>query len=231
MTQITTSKGSTARPICPGRCLGGWLASGADRQGRSILCHPSGLRHRLLLRLGITTGLALLAAMPRPSGGLAAERSPYGLSPQRRALLETIRYAEGTWKNGDPAGYRTLYGGGQFQGLARHPEITVRRTYTSAAAGAYQFLPGTWRDVAAQLRLRSFEPHNQDQAALHLIKRRGALALFDRGGFNRELVARLAPEWASLPTAAGGSAYGQPVKSFAELERFYSRSLERQSRG
>jgi lysozyme len=36
---------------------------------------------------------------------------------------------------------------------------------------------------------------------------------------------RLAPEWASFPTYAGTSAYGQPVKSQAELARFYSNNL------
>lgn len=169
----------------------------------------------------------------RASSGAADSTAggPYALSPQRRALLDTIRFAEGTWHDGRLEGYRTLYGGGRFQSLARHPEITVRRRYTSAAAGAYQFLPGTWRDVASRLRLSSFEPHNQDQAALHLIERRGVLALLDRQGISRELVARLAPEWASLPTHSGGSHYGQPVKSYGVLHSFYKESLRRHSQG
>jgi muramidase (phage lysozyme) len=157
----------------------------------------------------------------------AADPAPYALTPQRRALLETIRYAEGTWKNGSPDGYRVLYGGGLFEELKRHPEITVQRRYSSAAAGAYQFLPTTWEAVARQLGLTSFEPHNQDQAALHLIERRGALELFDRAGLNADVMARLAPEWASLPTHHGGSYYGQPVKSHQELVAFYRSALER----
>jgi muramidase (phage lysozyme) len=199
------------------------------------------LRHclrRPRLRLTLAACLALMVSVPHPAGGQAVGQEPiqpetaqgdqrYALSDQRRALLETIRYAEGTWRNGSSDGYRTLYGGSLFQGLARYPEITVRRRYTSAAAGAYQFLPGTWREVAGQLRLRSFEPPNQDQAALHLIERRGALRLFDRQGLNREVVARLAPEWASLPTLRGSSHYGQPVKDYAELERFYGQALRR----
>lgn len=161
----------------------------------------------------------------------ASAPGPYALSPQRRALLDTIRFAEGTWLGGRSEGYRTLYGGGLFEGLARHPEITVQRGYTSAAAGAYQFLPGTWREVASRLRLNTFEPHNQDQAALHLIERRGGLALLDRQGISRELVARLAPEWASLPTHSGGSHYGQPVKSYGALQQFYGEALRRHSQG
>ena len=51
----------------------------------------------------------------------------YRLTPERRALLNTIRYAEGTWLGGSAEGYRMLYGGGRFSGFARHPETEVRR--------------------------------------------------------------------------------------------------------
>jgi muramidase (phage lysozyme) len=162
----------------------------------------------------------------RPSASSPAP-GPYVLTPHRRALLDTIRFAEGTWVNGSEEGYRVLYGGGRFQGLQRHPEITVRRRYTSAAAGAYQFLPGTWHGVARQIGLTSFEPHNQDQAALHLVRRRGALELFDRTGLTPEVLGRLAPEWASLPTLHGRSYYGQPVKRRDELLVFFRSALER----
>lgn len=155
------------------------------------------------------------------------EPGPYALTPPRRALLEMIRYAEGTWTNGSDDGYRMLYGGSLVQGLERHPNIVVRRRYTSAAAGAYQFLPTTWNGVARQLGLRSFEPHNQDRAALHLIRRRGALELFDRDGLTPSVLNRLAPEWASLPTYRGTSFYGQPVKCRTALARFYEQALAR----
>ena len=78
-----------------------------------------------------------------------------------------------------------------------------------------------------KLRLARFDPASQDQAALYLVERRGALGAIDRGGLDRQAMARLAGEWASFPTLAGASAYGQPVKSAEELERFYSASLRR----
>ncbi|MEX1324023.1 MAG: glycoside hydrolase family 104 protein [Synechococcaceae cyanobacterium] len=171
-----------------------------------------------------------LRALPQPPQAVAvrgADPAPYTLTPERRALLDTLRFAEGTWKNGSPDGYRVLYGGELFEGLERHPEITVQRLYSSAAAGAYQFLPATWEAVSRQLGLSSFEPHNQDQAALHLIERRGALRLFDRAGLSADVLARLAPEWASLPAHHGGSHYGQPVKSREELLAFYRSALVR----
>ena len=153
------------------------------------------------------------------------EGGRYELTPERRALLNTIRYAEGTWKDGEDQGYRIMYGGGQFQDLSRHPERVVVKRYTSAAAGAYQFLPKTWKGVARELKLASFEPKHQDQAALHLAERRGALDEIDRQGLTKNAMAKLAPEWASFPTKAGQSAYGQPVKSHQELASFYSSNL------
>ena len=36
----------------------------------------------------------------------------------------------------------------------------------------------------------------------------------------------LAPEWASFPTLAGRSYYGQPVKAYAKLRTFYDVNLK-----
>ena len=163
------------------------------------------------------------AASQSDAGGL------YAITPQRRALLNTIRYAEGTWKQGHE-GYRTLYGGGRFTSLAKHPEVVVFKRYTSAAAGAYQFLPGTWKEAANKLSLRSFKPHNQDQAALYLIDRRGVLDQVDRQGLTRDVMAVLSKEWASFPSHNGLSAYGQPVKKATELANFYANNLKQLKR-
>ena len=152
----------------------------------------------------------------------------YAITPERRALLHTIRYAEGTWAGGREDGYRILYGGGRFRSLDRHPEIVVTRTYTSAAAGAYQFLPGTWKEAADKLGLPDFGPTSQDQAALYLIEKRGALGRFEREGLSAAVLAMLSKEWASLPASHGGSYYGQPVKGREELDRFYRAELARQ---
>ena len=191
-------------------------------------------------------GLLLLAAGPlvAPSMGSEVDQSIehvvtaasqsdagelYAITPHRRALLNTIRYAEGTWQQGNE-GYRTLYGGGRFSSLAKHPDVVVVKRYASAAAGAYQFLPGTWREAANKLSLRSFKPHNQDQAALYLIDRRGVLDQVDRKGLTREVMAVLSKEWASFPSHNGLSAYGQPVKKATELANFYANNLKQLKR-
>ena len=152
----------------------------------------------------------------------------FAITPERRALLNTIRYAEGTWAQGSDLGYRILFGGSLVDSLDRHPNRVMRTSgYASAAAGAYQFMPFTWDLAAKVLGLSVFHPEAQDQAALFLVQRRGALQLADLGELTPMLVSKLAPEWASFPTLRGHSYYGQPVKRFAELKRFYDDNLTR----
>jgi muramidase (phage lysozyme) len=156
----------------------------------------------------------------------------FAITPERRAMLNTIRYAEGTWVNGDASGYRMLFGGSYVGSLDRHPDrVMYSPRYASAAAGAYQFMPFTWSMVSRSLGLRDFEPDSQDQGALYLIQRRGGLHLVDRGELTPELAARLSPEWASFPTLAGHSYYGQPVKRFDDLRRFYQDNLSQLRQG
>ena len=150
----------------------------------------------------------------------------FAITPERRALLNTIRYAEGTWANGDDIGYRIMFGGGVFSSLDRHPDRVIRSSgYASAAAGAYQFMPPTWDMVTRALGLSDFNPDAQDQGALFLIQRRGALNLADQGQLTPQLAALLAPEWASFPTLRGSSYYGQPVRSYQALRKFYESNL------
>lgn len=147
-------------------------------------------------------------------------------TPEGRALLGVIRYAEGTAKSKDP--YRVLFGGSQFSDLSRHPNRVIRtESYPrgSSAAGAYQFKPPTWNQQAQKLGLRSFGPTEQDIAALDLARNRlidlGGLSYLKQKGLTREALAALAPEWASLPTMEGRSYYGQPVKGASELQKVY----------
>ena len=150
----------------------------------------------------------------------------FRLTPEGRALLGVIKYAEGTSKYKNP--YGTLFGGGQVTDLSRHPDRVIRTPgfqRGSSAAGAYQFLTPTWQQQAQKLGLKSFGPLEQDIAALDLARNRlsnlGGLSYLKQKGLTREALAALAPEWASMPTMAGVSAYGQPVKSAAELQKMY----------
>lgn len=139
------------------------------------------------------------------------------LNENARRWLRAIADAEGTLRDGQ-IGYNIMFGGGTFGDLSKHPDKVIRTPgYASAAAGAYQFMPATWGEAARALNLKDFGPLSQDLAARYLAKRRGVD--IDTAAITPENVAKLAPEWASLPTLAGKSYYGQPVVSFSRVQQ------------
>lgn len=142
------------------------------------------------------------------------------LTPQEKQWLSAISWAEGTYKPGKGPQYNIMFGGGTFSDLSRHPDRVVRGTgVSSSAAGAYQFMPGTWAAVSKQVGAKDFGPEAQDRAALALIRQRGVDPAKDP--ITPQTVAKLAPEWASLPTVKGTSYYpNQSVKRFADIQKF-----------
>lgn len=141
-------------------------------------------------------------------------------------LKRAISGAEGTLRDDKP-GYNVMFGGGRFEDLSRHPDKVIRSPggYSSAAAGAYQFLPGTFAEVQQKLGLKDFGQRAQDLAMLAKVRQRvpgGLAAITKAGTLTPEIQAALSPEWASFPTLSGKSYYGQPVKSQSEIERFFT---------
>ena len=140
------------------------------------------------------------------------------VSPNARRWLNLISFAEGTWGGRGPR-YDITFGYTPINDLSRHPDRVVRSgRYASAAAGAYQFMPGTWQRAAAATRVSDFGPRSQDLAALQLMRWRGVDP--DRAAINPQNIAKLSGEWAAFPTLRGSSAYGQPSKSFNTLLKF-----------
>lgn len=166
-----------------------------------------------------------------PSTYIAPAVSPVVADGNVRAFLDLVRYAEGT---AGPDGYRTMFGGGLFDGYADHPRIAHRfqnlakQWLWTTAAGAYQFmavspLPGggstkvnTWDRLQAKLQLPDFSPASQDAAALELVRERGALGDVMAGRV-AEAVRKCAPVWASLP----GAGYAQPERKLSQLLAAY----------
>ena len=158
------------------------------------------------------------------------------LSPQIRAGLIGIRYAEGTWiEGGDPKkGYNIMFGGGLFDNTKGHPDRVIHSgRYSSAAAGAYQFMPGTWNSVGGGV----MTPERQDWGATRLWLSRLGLPQNQHGvnqltrllvknkGISQNMAHKMAPEWASFPTIAGVSYYGQPVKPLSHINNAYRTTL------
>ena len=144
-------------------------------------------------------------------------------TPEGQKLLQAIRFAEGT---SGPKGYQTMFGGGTFSDLSKHPDTVISSGgYKSAAAGAYQFMPGTWQSYASRLGLQTFSPKEQDLAALALARDKlmniGGLAALKEEGLSPRVSAALSPAWASFPTLSGKSYYGQPVKKLEDIQRVF----------
>lgn len=170
-----------------------------------------------------------------------------GLSPEKRALLRTLQWAEGT----ENKGYGTIYGGEVVpeiaQGLLTVQEMInmadtnklpdrlggrrINFGSGSKAAASYQFMPGTLEDLIRQGVLRpnqQFTPQVQDMAAL-------ALTGLSEDVLNSKLTDRdwdkLAPTWASIPLSSTGRSYyaGDGLnksKSPEALKEYYLKVLQ-----
>lgn len=142
------------------------------------------------------------------------------ISPNARRWLDVISFTEGTLGPQGRPRYDITFGYTPITNkLVAHPERLVSSGgHTSDAAGAYQFLSTTWKRVAPMVGAKDFGPRSQDLAALQLIRLRGVNP--DRDPISPQTIARLAPEWASLPTLRGKSYWDQPVRSFKDIQRF-----------
>ena len=145
-----------------------------------------------------------------------------GMGPDK-GWQQVLQTGEGTARYGQDK-YNVLFGGGLFSDLSKHPDQVVDGgRYKSAAAGAYQFMPETWKRSQKALNLPDFGGESQEKARRYLMKERGVdpdAPIANKQEF-AERLALLAPEWASLPKLDGTSYYGQPVKSLDTLWEAY----------
>lgn len=128
-------------------------------------------------------------------------------------LLAFIRVTESGRK--DASAYTTIYGHNEGKLPKPITSMTVdeviaagpgwTRTFKSSAAGAYQFMNATLKDLKLSLGLTGgemFTPALQDRLGLALLKRRGFEG-FMAGSIGRnEFGLGLAREWASFPVLA-----------------------------
>lgn len=122
-------------------------------------------------------------------------------NPNVRKMLNLIAATEGV-----KHGYNTLFGNQRIDNLGSHPNIrkafkqTDGKTNYTTAAGRYQFLNGTWNNLARRYGFTDFSARNQDLGAVALIAGRGALNDVLNGNW-QSAVGKLGKEWASLPSS------------------------------
>lgn len=141
---------------------------------------------------------AAAPAAPTPSA------APVGTpEPNIRKFLNFLSKAEGHQ-------YNTITGGKTFDDFSKHPRIVgmVTKEGPSTAAGAFGITARTYDSVAPKLGITDFGERSQEQIAIELIRRRGALPDVATGNWEAA-INKLGSEWASLPS----SPYNQPKRS------------------
>ena len=145
-----------------------------------------------------------------------AELERHLQNPNVRKMLDLIAHSEGV-----KHGYHTMFGNTRLNDLSKHPGVskgfrqTDGKANSTTAAGRYQFLKGTWNNLASKYGLTDFSEKSQDIAALALIAEKGQLQNVLNGNL-REAVGKLGGVWASLPS----SNYKQPKHSWATVDQF-----------
>ena len=84
------------------------------------------------------------------------------------------------------------------------------RGIASTAAGKYQIISGTLRNIVAQMRFdtsRLFDERAQDEMACHLLTGRGFQKFLDGEISQTQMALNLAKEWASFPVPSSGRSY------------------------
>ena len=170
-------------------------------------------------KVGWSFGVYLdkVGAEATPTGGSCSPSRAVGVvSAKRKALLDTIAFAEGT-RGYSQDGYDVSFTFRTFPDCNVHPKKRYcSGSLCSDASGRYQFLSKTW----ATLGLPNFRPENQTIGAMSLISRRGGVVPADRPLSATEfsnLMSKISYEWASLPPGR----YGQPIKTMSALRSQY----------
>jgi muramidase (phage lysozyme) len=158
-----------------------------------------------------------------------AENEAIAAQPRMRAFLDAIALAEGN------TNYDSLYGNHHqtFTGRSTHPGNVGQNG--GGAAGRYQILPRTYRDLNHRLGPYSMSDRDQDLMAIELIRERNAMPLILSGrqaDFD-EAVSRLGSHriWASFPVLDRGvwqpNPSGQRTEDIRNIRTRFNESLAR----
>jgi len=145
---------------------------------------------------------------------------------------KTIQFSEGTYKKDGSTNYNLGYGGNSFTDLSKHPD-TVWKTDSgsSAAAGAYQFMPATWNETSTKLGLKDFSPASQERAGEFLAQAKGVdtSKLYTTRAELKAALHKVSPTWAGVPNNNNVSHYegynGNSSMKFNNLVGFYEKQV------
>lgn len=181
-------------------------------------------------RTGAPAGTKPSVGMKRPSEARIAQNRAVVADllddPRVQAFLDTLADRESRGR------YNVKHGGTRFDDYSQHPDARTG----NAAAGAYQFKPNTWSEVAAQLDLRDFTPAAQDQAAVHLLDNlrpnntrkpntiRSAIERLQRGDIEGAIFAA-GSRWDAFPRDASGKSLSGAVRQLQPIIDQYHRRL------
>ena len=148
------------------------------------------------------------------------------ISPPIAAFLALIRHSEGTDKAPNPWAVTFGY---QFTitDFSDHPYLTGAWQGAhwsggfTTAARAYQINVPTWRDFQPRLQLPDFSALSQDQCAVAIVERAGALDSLNADDIAGAIM-KCARRWASFP----GSDSGQPHARLTSLLTFYQGAID-----
>lgn len=129
-------------------------------------------------------------------------------NPYVRAVLDMLAATELGKDGANGAGYDVVFGGGdqRITDFSAHPgtkgyyKDTTGKLRSSTAAGRYQFLQSTVKDLQKRYGFSDFTPQTQDAMAVALMMDVDALDDVMRGDINAALP-KLGKRWASLHTS------------------------------
>ena len=186
--------------------------------------HRMGPREVQRTKDGVLKQAAAAEGIDPPGFERVAYVAAQQVTPEALEFLRTQTVAEGTDKQRARADGKH-YGYEYTPPTGHHPDRVIHKDgISSAAYGAYQFMPQTWAGTSFGRQGMPMTPENQDLAALELVRQR--LVNPDRELTTQDWD-RLTPEWASIPhsTTNRGIYAGQRGKTLVDLNKIYKQFL------
>jgi muramidase (phage lysozyme) len=136
--------------------------------------------------------------------------------PNVKAFYMVVRNGESAL---DDSAYTLINGGAHFTDFGDHPYAGLSTKVGGRAAGAPQFIPSTWAELAERYYFPDFSPQYQDLGYVGCLVKRNALNDVIEGRFE-EAIKKCRLEWTSLPGAAENNKKWNQEKALALYKQY-----------